>query len=273
MLKQSFIKHIPNLFTLGNLFLGCLGIIFTFNDHIFPLQVNELDEGGKNVSIIFGFNNRLYLSSFMIFGAVVLDFLDGFSARILKVQSPVGAQLDSLADMITFGLLPACIYYQLLNAAFQLRPNALFIPELYMMPAFLIAICAALRLARFNVDERQEIEFLGLATPACALFTAALPLIIFTNAFNLSVIILNPWLLYTLIIIFSWLMVSNIPMFSLKVKSYTWRGNEVRIIYLLISIIMIIVFKYAGLAASIVFYILTCIVQYFFTKKPGMKYF
>src|SRR4249919_2073033 len=106
---NKFIKFIPNLFTLGNLFLGCLGIVFCFNDHIFPVQANELDPSGKNIAVIFGFNSRLYLSSFMIFGAAVLDFFDGFMARWLKASSPIGGQLDSLADGVTFGVLPACI--------------------------------------------------------------------------------------------------------------------------------------------------------------------
>src|SRR5215471_16433144 len=101
MQKRNPLSFIPNLFTLGNLFLGCLGIIFAFNDHIFPVQLSDLDAGGKDVSVVFGFNNRLYLSSFMIFGAAVLDFFDGFVARLLKAESPLGAQLDSLADIVT----------------------------------------------------------------------------------------------------------------------------------------------------------------------------
>ena len=152
----KFVKFIPNLFTLGNLFLGCLGIVFCFNDHIFPVQANELDATGKNIAVVFGFNNRLYLASFMIYAAAILDFLDGFVARWLKATSPLGAQLDSLADGVTFSLLPACIYFQLLSAAYHLDPQALEVPIIFVVPAFLIALCGAYRLAKFNVDERQQ---------------------------------------------------------------------------------------------------------------------
>src|ERR1041384_7281684 len=95
LMSNKFIKFIPNLFTLGNLFLGCLGIIYCFNDHIFPVQANELDPTGKNVAVVFGFNNRLYLSSFMIYGAAVLDFFDGFFARRLKATDRKSTRLNS----------------------------------------------------------------------------------------------------------------------------------------------------------------------------------
>jgi len=264
---QKLIRFIPNLFTLGNLLLGCLGIIYCFNDHIYPVQANQLDPYGKNIAVVFGFNNRLYLSSFMIYGAAVLDFFDGFVARWLKATSPLGAQLDSLADGVTFGVLPACIYFQLISASFHLQPDALYVPVINMIPAFLIALASAYRLAKFNIDERQHESFIGLATPAMAIFTASLPLIIFTNALNLSAILLNEWLLYFFVIAFSWLMVSELPMFSLKIKSLKWKGNEMQIIFLLISLLMILAFKYAGIAASILLYISICFVKSFIAKS------
>src|SRR5215471_19931525 len=121
-MNRRTIQFIPNLFTLGNALLGCLGIIFVFNQQITPVQINALDVAGKNVSIIFGFNSRIYLASFMIYGAAILDFLDGFVARALNATSSLGVQLDSLADAITFGVLPGCIYYQLLAASFYSQP-------------------------------------------------------------------------------------------------------------------------------------------------------
>lgn len=260
---EKLIKFIPNLLTLTNLFLGLLGIIFCFNDRIFPLQINELDPAGKNVSVIFGFNNRLYLASFMIYSAAIIDFLDGFVARALKAQSPIGAQLDSLADVVTFGVLPACIYFQLLSGAYHLQPNALFVPVINMIPAFLIALCAAWRLAKFNVDDRQHESFIGLPTPAMAMFAASLPLIIFTDAFQLSWFVLNKWLLYFLVIAFSWIMVSEIPMFSLKVKSLRWKGNQLQIVFLITCMVMILSLRYTGVALSILLYIVICLVRYF----------
>jgi CDP-diacylglycerol--serine O-phosphatidyltransferase len=270
-MQKKFIQFIPNLFTLGNLFLGCLGIIFCFNDRIFPVQLNELDATGKNIGVIFGFNNRLYLSSFMIFGAVVLDFFDGFVARVLKAQSPLGIQLDSLADAVSFGVLPACIYFQLLSGAYHLEPDALYVQLIYMVPAFLIALCSVYRLAKFNIDERQHESFIGLATPAMALFAAALPLIVFTNALDLSWLIMNKWVLYFFIVAFSWLMVSEIPMFSFKLKSFKWKGNEVQISFLIIAILLIVFLKYAGIAASIIAYIFICLFQFFFNSKKEIS--
>jgi CDP-diacylglycerol--serine O-phosphatidyltransferase len=269
MPAKKFTRHIPNLFTLGNLLLGCLGIIYAFNDHMFPVELKELDPGGKNLGVIFGFNNRLYLSSFMIFGAAVLDFFDGFIARLLKAQSPFGTQLDSLADAVTFGVLPGCIFYQLLAAAFHLEPGALYVPIICLMPAFLIPICSVCRLAKFNIDERQQSGFIGLATPAMALFTASLPLIIFTDAYHLAPVILNKWILYGIIVIFSWLMVSNIPMFSLKIKTLGWKGNELRVIFFLFGIFFISFFKYTGIAATILLYVLLCLVQHLFFKQQA----
>ena len=264
---DKFIKFIPNLFTLGNLFLGCLGIIFCFNDHIFPVQLNELDPTGKNIGVIFGFNNRLYLASFMIYAAAVLDFFDGFVARALKAQSPIGGQLDSLADGVTFGVLPACIYFQLLSGAYHLEPGALYVPVINMIPAFLIALCAVYRLAKFNVDERQHESFMGMPTPAMAMFAASLPLMIFTNPYMLAPLILNKWMLYFLVIAFSWLMVSELPMFSLKVKSFKWKGNELPVLFIIVSLILILSMKYAGIAASILLYVIICLAKYFLPKK------
>lgn len=271
MSKQNFARHIPNLITLGNLFLGCLGIIYTFNDHVFPVQINELDPSGKNIAVVFGFNSHLYLASFMIYGAAIMDFFDGWLARLLKAQSPIGAQLDSLADVVTFGVLPALIYFQLLAASYRLQPEAFTTPIIVMIPALLIALAAAYRLAKFNVDDRQKDSFIGLATPAMAIFAASLPLIIFTNAFGLSTFILNKWLLYFFVILFSWLMISELPMFSLKIKSFSWKGNEFQFIFLIVCISMIIFFKYSGIALVILLYILLCLLQFIINRSTMSK--
>lgn len=252
---NKFIKFIPNLLTLSNLFLGCLGIVFCFSDHLFPVNAEELDASGKNLSIIFGFNSRLYLASFMIYAAAMVDFFDGFVARWLNATSEIGKQLDSLADSVTFGVLPGCIFYQMLAASYQLDPEALSVPIVYMVPAFLISICAAYRLAKFNVDVRQHTSFVGLATPGMAIFAASLPLIIFTNALGISALLLNKWVLYAIVVLFAWLMVSGVPMFAFKTKSFRWKGNEWRIILVVTSVIMIILFQYAGIAMSVLLYV------------------
>lgn len=258
---NRFIKFIPNLLTLSNLFLGCLGIIFCFSDQIFPVNAAEIDPAGKNVAVVFGFNNRLYLASFMIYAAAIVDFLDGFAARWLNATSALGGELDSLADVVTFGVLPGCIYYQLLSASWHLEPEALYVPILYTLPAFLVSVCAAFRLGKFNVDERQHEAFLGLATPAMAIFAASLPLIIFTNGLGLSMLLLNKWLLYSFVVVFAWLMAAEIPMFALKSKSYRWKGNEWQIVFLILCVLLVVLFKYAGIAACILLYVITNILR------------
>jgi CDP-diacylglycerol--serine O-phosphatidyltransferase len=157
--------------------------------------------------------------------------------------------------------------YQLLAGAYHLEPGALYVPVIYMVPAFLISVFSAYRLAKFNVDERQHDGFIGLATPAMALFAAALPLIVFTDAYNLAPVILNKWLLYACIVLFSWIMVAEIPMFSLKTKSFSWKGNELRFIFLLLCILMIIFLKYTGIATAIILYIVICLVEHYFSGK------
>jgi CDP-diacylglycerol--serine O-phosphatidyltransferase len=265
-MPNKFIKFIPNLLTLSNLFLGCFGIYFCFSDYRFPVNAEALNASGENIAVVFGFNSRLYLSAFMIYAAAILDFFDGLVARWLKAASALGEQLDSLADVVSFGVLPACLYFQLLAASYSLGPQALSVPLIMMVPAFLIALCAAYRLARFNVDDRQHNSFIGLATPAMGIFTASLILVIFTNALGLAPVLLNQWLLYFFILAFSWLMVAELPMFSFKMKSLSWKGNEWQIVFLVISVLLTVLLKYAGIAASILLYILMCVARNFFKK-------
>ena len=226
---MKFTKQIPNALTLTNLFLGCLGIVFAFR-------------------------NELYFSGLIIIIAAVVDFLDGFVARMLKAQSAIGGQLDSLADMTTFGVLPGVIYYQLLSASWSAQETGMNAMQIVLLPAFAITICAAIRLAKFNVDENQKTGFIGMPSPAQALFVASLPLIILTNAFHLQTILLNKWVLYSLVSLFSYLMVSPIKMFSLKMKSFGWKGNETRIVFLFFAVLLMVLFKYTGIAISILLY-------------------
>jgi CDP-diacylglycerol--serine O-phosphatidyltransferase len=129
-------------------------------------------------------------------------------------------------------------------------------------------MASAYRLAKFNIDERQHTGFLGLATPAHAVFAASLPLIVFTNAYGLGTLLLDPWVLYAIILIFSWLMVSELPMFSLKSKSLGWKGNELLIIFSLVAIFLVFFFKYSGIAVAILLYILICAIRFLFFRKP-----
>ncbi|HNP20346.1 MAG TPA: CDP-diacylglycerol--serine O-phosphatidyltransferase [Fulvivirga sp.] len=211
------IKHIPNLLTSANLFCGCVGIVFCFN-------------------------GELTLSVYLIWLAMLFDFSDGFAARLLKVSSPIGKQLDSLADMVTFGLLPSVILFQLLSAHVD---N--YLP--YM--AFLVAIFSALRLAKFNVDENQETVFIGLPTPANALFLSSLIFV-----FDQYPVFNNVWIIIGITVVFSLLLVAPVELMALKFKNYSWKDNSTRFLFLTLSIIFIIVFKLVAMPLIILAYLL-----------------
>jgi CDP-diacylglycerol---serine O-phosphatidyltransferase len=216
-------KHIPNTITSLNLASGC-------------------------ASVIFAFDGNYTVASYLILLAAVFDFFDGFAARLLKAYSPVGKELDSLADVVSFGVAPGMIIYKFMH---DLCETAAY-PEWLSWFALLIPVFSALRLAKFNIDERQSSSFLGLPTPANGLFWS------FGLAFfpeNLVDVKICPFLLILAIVIFSWLLICEIPMFSLKFKNYIWNKNRLRYIYLAISLILIIIFGFAGISVCIMLYI------------------
>lgn len=220
-------KHIPNTITCCNLLSGCVAAVYAFMG-VYPLAF-----------------------TFIIAGAV-FDFFDGLSARALKVSSPIGKELDSLADVITFGFAPAAMAFSWLRECADAHLDMLVA---FAMPfaAFLLVAFSALRLAKFNVDDRQTSSFIGLPTPANALFWGAL--VIGSH----DTIVANPYgwiLIMALVLLFSWLLVAEIPMFSLKFKNLTWKSNRTVYIFLLISIALLIVLGVNGLSTVIGWYII-----------------
>jgi CDP-diacylglycerol--serine O-phosphatidyltransferase len=207
---------------------------------------------------------------FIIIGAV-FDFFDGMSARLLHVSSPIGKELDSLADCITFGLAPSAIVFSKLMEIFPLSysfPNE-WVPFL----AFVMAAFSALRLAKFNLDERQALGFIGLPTPANALFWGALIVGLgdsFVVGFADDQIVDQPyafWLILLGTFVSCYLLISEIPMFALKFKTWGWKGNEVKYIFLLTCIPLLLFLGISGLAACIAWYvILSAINSHFFSK-------
>ncbi len=234
-------KHIPNFLTCCNLICGCLGILNIFNI------------GGS----IFGITDSPVMSTaYFIWAACVFDFLDGFAARALGVSSPIGKELDSLADVISFGLLPTFLMYILLGNFQNLWSIHLeYLPYL----AFLIIVCSALRLAIFNIDETQKDSFRGLPTPANALFITGLPFL-FAYVPYLGVswggYIFSPWGMIVVTIVFSLLMVSRIELFALKFKNFTWADNKVRFAFLILSIVLLATVHLAAIPLIIILYIL-----------------
>ena len=205
---MNLIKHIPNTITCLNLFSGCMSIVAAI--------------GGD-----------LRTAFIWIVGAAIFDFMDGFAARLLKAYSPMGKELDSLSDVVSFGVAPGMILYSLFSQA-ALLMNLQGCLALLPFCAFVIPVFSGLRLAKFNIDERQTTSFIGLPVPAHALFWGSLA--------------------YSVQALTSYLLVSEIPMFSMKVKSVSWKGNECRYILLLAAILFIVFWGYLGIAGTIVLY-------------------
>ena len=182
----------------------------------------------------------------------MFDFFDGMTARLLHVSSPIGKELDSLADDITFGLAPAAIAFSLFKEVYY--PDFLM-PVAGIMPytAFLIAVFSGLRLAKFNIDERQTSSFIGMPTPANALFWASLT--VGGHSFLISDNF-NAIYLFVLVVVMSLLLVAELPMFSLKFKDLSWGHNKVSYIFLIVSLPLLIIFQLSGIAAVIIWYIL-----------------
>lgn len=222
-------RNIPNALTCGNLLCGCIGVVEAFH-------------------------NNLILSCLLIGVALIFDFLDGFIARLLKVTSPIGRDLDSLADMVTFGLLPSIIMYQLLM---QSIPDLFGIWKAY--PAFIIAIFSAIRLAKFNNDPRQSDSFIGVPTPANAMLIASLPLIVHTESQFWKDIIINTTNLLILSAVMSYALVMELPLIALKFKNFGWNGNEFRFILIGVTVLLLMTLKLLAVPAILIVYVLLSI--------------
>lgn len=203
-------QQIPNIITLLNLLFGCLAIVSCFQ---FGTVASISDTGDMLIEI----PEKLFMASLFIGIAAVVDFFDGFVARLLKVSSEMGKQLDSLADVVSFGVAPACIVYQFLRLALANDVNALSTSNWLFVPAFLIPMAGAYRLARFNLDQTQSTYFKGVPIPMIGLLTAAFPLIYWQPSYGvISKLLLSPIFWYGYIIIVSYLMVMTRPMLALK---------------------------------------------------------
>lgn len=225
-------KHIPNTITCCNLICGCIATYYAFQG-IFPLALA------------------------FIIGGAVFDFFDGFTARLLHVSSPIGKELDSLADDITFGFAPAAIVFTMMKHVPTLT-DLQWLNAALPYTAFLIAAFSALRLAKFNLDERQSTSFIGLPTPANALFWGSFILGMQETLTNSSYAL--PGLLAG-ILLSSWLLVAEVPMFALKFKNFSWQANHLKYSFILTSLVLLISLGWTGLSFVIVIYILLSILN------------
>lgn len=228
------LKHIPNTLTAANLFLGCLSIIATFDGNLTD-------------------------AAWLICFAAILDFFDGFAARFLKVHSEIGKQLDSLADVVSFGVAPGFIFYAISQAKLEFTSSPFQFPLFVLIASYLpllIPIFSAFRLAKFNIDTRQSDSFIGLPTPANALFICCIPFVL-NQGPNWAETIFESLAFLTLFpILSSFLLVSEIPLFALKFKHFGIKGNEIRYGFLLSAVLLILVFQYLGIGLSMVLYVL-----------------
>ncbi|HOZ73651.1 MAG TPA: CDP-alcohol phosphatidyltransferase family protein [Flavobacterium sp.] len=233
-------KHIPNLITLLNLFCGCIALIFAFH---------------RNFEMAFGF----------VALGIFLDFFDGFFARLFKVASPLGLQLDSLADMVTSGVAPGLVMYQLMIK--DNRFDGTYF-EIFPFLGFLITLGSCYRLANFNIDTRQTDSFIGLPTPANTLFIMSLPLVlIHTDSLPVIELLTNEWVLLAITLFSAYILNAEIPLFSLKVKNFTFADNKIRILFLSLAVVMLLLLQYAAIPLVILTYVLLSVANNKLSKK------
>jgi CDP-diacylglycerol--serine O-phosphatidyltransferase len=226
-------KHIPNSITLLNLLCGCIAMVFVTNSD---------------------FEMAFYFVCLGIF----LDFFDGFFARLLKVSGPLGLQLDSLADMVTSGLVPGYVmFFMLSNSQHEISASPM-LPYL----GFIITMGSCYRLAVFNIDTRQTNSFIGLPTPANALFILSLPLVLkYSDSLITLEVLTSQWALLVITLFSAYILNAEIPLFSLKVKKFSFKHNALQIGFLFSSFLLLLVFQYAGIPLIIISYVLLSIVS------------
>jgi CDP-diacylglycerol--serine O-phosphatidyltransferase len=244
-------KYIPNLLTLLNLLSGTIAVYFAVKE-------------------------ELVIAACFVFLGILFDFFDGFAARILKVQGELGKQLDSLADVVTSGVVPGIVLFQLIsksveNKSWENAVNSVLKTgnEHYFTSTFFVSLIgllftmgAAYRLAKFNIDVRQTSSFIGLPTPAAALVVLSLPLILnYSGNEMVSGLIQNVWILIGLAILLCYLMNAEIPLFSLKFKDYSWKKNKIKYLFIILTAILSAVFQFIAIPLVILLYVLLSTVE------------
>ena len=245
-------RHLPNILTLGNLFFGCMAIAFILHSQPF---LSEVSGGQYWVSG----TTQAYYGSLCILIAAICDVFDGMVARWLGVTSNIGKDLDSLADVVSFGVAPSMILMKMLWASWMQYPNAVDISMIGMCPAFLLACFGALRLARFNNAPATTAYFTGVPIPAIGLVVASFPLINFYNPFGIGFKMQNPWVLYVIIAILCWLMVSKLRLFTLKFSGFSFQKYWAQLTWLILTLIALPFLKTLAIPLSFLLYILLSI--------------
>lgn len=241
-------KHIPNIITLLNLFCG-------------------------SIAVVFAVENNLFMAAVFVVLGIVFDFFDGFAARLLNVKSELGLQLDSLADMITSGMVPGIVMFKLIEQTTNPFPVSLGVTSEWQNAAqysflpligLLVTLASCYRLAKFNIDTRQTESFIGLPTPANTLLILSLPLILITNDIQwINDLILNKWFLIAVTLLSCYLLNAELPLFSLKMKTYGFKENAVKYMFLIASILLLFILHYIAFPLIILLYILLSVLSTF----------
>jgi CDP-diacylglycerol--serine O-phosphatidyltransferase len=244
------LRQIPNLFTLLNLVFGCIAIVFI-------LQTGEAivvleGSGATQVTL----PERITWGALFIFFAAIVDFFDGFVARMLNVSSEMGKQLDSLSDVVSFGVAPGLILYQLLRISFAQDENGLDVSMLWLLPAFIFSAAVAWRLAKFNIATNQSSSFKGVPSPAAGLLVASFPLIIWNEYFGVQTLFINRWFLYAVILVLAYLMTSNRTFMAIKFTDFSFQNNRVKYLLLVLSLVALVALQWLAVPVIFVLYLL-----------------
>jgi CDP-diacylglycerol---serine O-phosphatidyltransferase len=237
-------KHVPNFITLLNLFCGCVAIVFVFK-------------------------NDFELAFLFVSLGIFLDFFDGFFARLFHVSSPLGLQLDSLADMVTSGVTPGVVMFFLMHNA--LKAPAFVLEDcgfLFCLSGFIITLGSCYRLANFNIDTRQTDSFIGLPTPANALFIMSLPLVLkYSESLAVVEILANQWILLAIVLFSAYILNAGIPLFSLKIKKLSLKDNALQFGFLIFAFLLLVLLQYLAVPLIIISYILLSVLYNRLCKK------
>ena len=254
-------KQVPNIFTLLNLFFGCIAIVFIMQTGSGLVVVNEATGSAEVV-----FPERMAFGALFIFFAAAVDFFDGFFARMLKASTDKGKQLDSLSDVVSFGVAPGMIIYQLLRLGYAQDDNGLNTSFVLLLPAFVFTCAVAWRLAKFNVSTNQSDSFIGVPSPAAGLVVASFPLIIHlyvkmdTESWlydtRIPQLLINVWVLYLVVASLSYLMVCNRNFIAIKFKDFSLKNNLLKYVLIGISLVCIVLLQWLAIPFIFLLYLI-----------------
>ena len=249
---MTYMKQIPNLFTLLNLIFGCIAIVFILQtgESIIVME----NTGATQVYM----PEKIWWGSLFIFGAAIIDFLDGFLARMLKASSEMGKQLDSLSDVVSFGVAPGMILYQLLRLSYAQEPDGLEVSMAALLPAFIFTAAVAWRLAKFNIGN-QSYNFKGVPSPAAGLLIASFPLIVLYEYFGMQTLFINKWFLYGVVLLVSYLMISNRTFMAIKFTDFSIKNNLLKYLLLTLSLVALVILGWFAIPIIFILYLVVSV--------------